>query len=310
MPLKTTNRILVSSCAFTWIVSSSFAQVTANFSDHTDLGTTYDFNNNTGQATGVDQYGGTAGNGWTGGWQISAASGVGDGTGSTYSSDKTVRNTTPVNGGGNYLQLSSTSTATSSPRWGAYREFGNNGTLNVNQAATVSFNYRMDDDSFYEGGGASFINIWGGADWIWNTQAVTWGIRSVYIDANTRNWAVIDGDGTGGVSSNINTGLEIVEGDTFSFEVDVDPAANSYTVSITNLDTAASYTSGTLGFALDQATIGQSIWFIQQVADLAGGDPSTFAASVDNISVVPEPSAYAILAGFLALGFVAVRRRR
>ncbi len=280
------------------------AEIHAGFTDHTDIGTLYDTSNNTGQASAVDQYGGTVGGGWSSGWQVYTAGGSG------FTREKQVLNSSPVNGGGNYLSISSDSTSTSSPRWGVYREYDGAGTsVDLSQTLTYSFDYRFDDTSFFEGGGASFVQIMEGAEWIWNTSTATWAIgTSSTADPSVKYWSVGDGNGTGGASF-INTNLQMNQGDTYSFLITSNPGTMSWDVSITNLDAPMeSYSNTGLGYALNQSSHGGSLWFNQQATDESSVPGTRFEASIDNIAIIPEPSTFLLL-GLALGGFLCTRRR-
>ncbi|MEM1212604.1 MAG: PEP-CTERM sorting domain-containing protein [Planctomycetota bacterium] len=300
------------------VTSTGHAAIFAGFDDQTDIGTTYGTANDTGQQTAVDQYGGIAGDGWTGGWNTWTGSGD-----PNYTREKTVLNADPLVGGsGNYLRIASTSTSTS-PRWAVYRDLTSTSSIDLTQPGTVSFLYRLDDASLFQTGGSSFIQILGGARWGFNRDEATWAIASV--GGASRTWGVNDGNGLGG-GTVTDTGLEIIEGDTFSFVIDADPIASTYEISITNLDTGDSFTSTSpLGFAESQAgnnaqgdplgnTFGESIWFVQQ-AFRAGTEAepiaNTFAASIDSISITPIPEpASVVLIGMGAFTLLSRRRRR
>jgi len=275
------------------LFTAANAQITADFSDHTDTGTAYDTSNNTGQTTAVDQFSGIAGDGWTSGWTVESA-------GTDYTRVKTVQSSGgPVNGAGNYLELSSSSTASGSPRWSVHRDYGSGMGVDINQAVTISFLYRLDDTSFFEGGGSSFVQINDGARWVWNIDEATWAITS--SGGTSKTWAVADGAGNGTASFQ-GTGLAINQGDTYSFLIYSDPTTNTWDVTITNLDTTDSYSTTGLGYALDQATQGGSIRFLQQVTDEPSTPGTTFSASIDSIAIVPEPSSIVLI----GLGMVGV----
>jgi hypothetical protein len=81
------------------------------------------------------------------------------------------------------------------------------------------------------------------------------------------------------------------------------------TLTIDSTSDPDQWTTGSLSFALDQGSLGawvkidyftESKWY------------SKSAAVIDNVSIsaVPEPSTYALIAGFAAFLFVAIRRRK
>jgi hypothetical protein len=81
------------------------------------------------------------------------------------------------------------------------------------------------------------------------------------------------------------------------------------TLSIDGTSDPDQWTTGSLSFAIDQGALGawvkidyftESKWY------------SKSAAVIDNVSIsaVPEPSTYALIAGFAAFVFVAIRRRK
>ena len=81
------------------------------------------------------------------------------------------------------------------------------------------------------------------------------------------------------------------------------------TISVGAGSSASEWTTDTLSFALTSGNIGNWIK-IGYYAESENYSAATVAIDNVSVSVVPEPSTYALLAGFAAFLFVAIRRRK
>lgn len=291
--MKKTHLLLTTLAGLAFAASLPAAVVTLGFDD------------GTGTAS-VDQYTGTAGSGWVDAWGQR-----GDGL---ITQTDAVSNTTPVvTGGGNYLSIAAEldgGTPGSSGRTSVSTNREYDGGL-LTTAVTYSFDVRIDsvtsfsstNDSinFFD---ATTNNPTGG---FFSTTQSTWGLR-------------FSGDGQikQGASGGTNVGAAWATGKTYSFTINSDPTTETWGFSIFNVTDNISTASGTGLAWLAAASLsnanGGFLHFGTTLARTAGVPnlPTDGAASwsLDNISItaVPEPSTYALLAGFMALGLILMRR--
>ena len=209
--------------------------------------------------TAVDQYTGIADGEWLEGWVESGTIG------------SSVENTTPVvNGGGNYLMLTSVEGGE-----GVTRRF----TTPTNSVYTLSLDLRV--DSVPDSGGT--INLSTGS------------YRSVNTDAS--NFVQVNGNRGGNwtfQAGSVNSGIAMTEGGVYHFQFDVDPVAKSYAVSLS--DGMNTFDSGAISFR--NQTDSASTAYFELGAQYGSG---AYGFSLDNISLVPEPSTL-ILAALALLG--------
>jgi hypothetical protein len=285
--------------------SPASAAIVANFTD----GNTTD---------SVDGYPGKAGDGWTGPWNssINTASSVAQATLAA-----SVTSTNAMGTGGNYLSTRITSLAGSgNGRAGLNREFTTFGDVDPTKPHIVQFSVRIDGDS---NGDLSEFNTSN------NDRLFFFGAPSGMNEINSNNTWLIGalGGSTGGAVAKTfafydnpaggnnsydptrfeNTGIAIVVGTVYAFTVNVDPAAGTYSASVTDgTNTYASAAGDPLGFRTTTANPAtDTLNFALKLSDT--NDQLGF--SLDNVSVtVPEPSALA-LAGCI-IGVPLMRRRR
>lgn len=157
------------------------------------------------------------------------------------------------------------------------------GALTVGQ--TVSF--QMDNGNIQSGGtvGFGFQNIGSGAN-----------RAEFFFVGGDSNYTVNDLAG----SSDSGIGFT-TSGLTIDFTL---TSADTYALNITPLGSSTSNFTGTLA-----GTGGSGVDRLR-FFNFNAGSGSASDAFFNNISVVPEPSAFALLSGILALGAVAARRRR
>jgi len=155
----------------------------------------------------------------------------------------TVATSDPVNGGGSYLSVTHDSTGDS-----AIVRTLDPAVLNTQLTPyTISWDIRFDtlgDFSAYSDRVHFTANTGGSAG---SNDTASWLIGAVGGDNGGTDyfdgiWYFYDNsstttNGAFNTGSMVNTGMQLVEGDTYSFLVEVDPAAQTYSATITNLDT-------------------------------------------------------------------------
>ena len=212
-------------------------------------------------------------------------------------------------GSGNYLPVAPTS-VTSNTTHAVSRQFS---SVVASSPYTVRFDWRMDtaltnfntfNDRVHIGGSAGNVNSDATFSWLVGVAGADNGATNVVPDGN---WYVYDYTNNNGFSGSnlVDTGITLTTSVVYSFIVNVNPAARTYTVNISGSD-SSSYTSGALDFRNQSSTPTNTLAFGSVTH--ATNDNTTF--SIDNISIdgVPEPSSIA-LAGLLgAIGLI--RRRR
>ena len=165
--------------------------------------------------------------------------------------------------------------------------------MDVSLDHSYSFNLRVDTKGSFGG-----VNIF-------NNPSIAAGAGSAsswIIYANsTGNWLLRNGNRSGGVIGDVDTGMALTAGTTYSFTINVDEDTNSWVAQIYNGSTT--YTSSTLGFRTSAATDGDTLNFTASNVNTA----STWVYSIDSVSVIPEPSSYALLAPVL-LSLALLRR--
>jgi hypothetical protein len=245
-----------------------------------------DFSGGNGTAT-PDQYLGTSGAGWSGAWvQPAGLSG-------------TVVNTSPLDGGGNYLQanLSSTSAGLFINRsW-------DSAAAPYTDPLTISWTFRFD---------SPLTNFTAAADTIGFLEGVgansTFQINALGLGsggAPTRTWAFYDGNQDGGAfnaNNYVSTGMALVSGTVYEFSVTLDPSTRTYVGTVSNGTTT--FVSDPLGFRTSAFSANGSVQFGMRQS--TGTD--NFQFSLDSIQIVPEPSALGLV--LLGLAGFGLRRRR
>lgn len=277
----------------------------------------------------VDQYLGKPGDGWATAWQASTATTLDLSFTSGY---PTVSNSNPLTlGGGNYLQslVSSANPPTgNSPLSVAVRRQYDG--VDISQSHTISFDFRPDAGFFLQDGNPSSsanpdnrYQIYGGSAftdstsefntwvaWVGATATSSPGTNSVPKDYVAGTWGFLSGHATSQSVANqtfVNTGIAMVPGTVYHFEITVDPANRQYWAKLT--DGVNSY----------ETPSGSPLLF-RTTSTGNGGDHLHFGSrqrsgttalgfSVDNISVVPEPNSI-VIAAIGLVGFSAFVRKR
>jgi hypothetical protein len=174
-------------------------------------------------------------------------------------------------------------------------------------------------DGWFFGGSARYDVDKGTYDWFTTTTPTT----NSGLFAYTPDITVIDGQKylLEGNFSFIDNNASFDTGEVqLYWEVDfagsgsdiVGTSALAGTISLTSADDSfANLSLSALNFTADDTTINEVKLRVDVIAQAASTSETTSYVLFDNVSLtaVPEPSTYAIIAGFLAFGFVAVRRR-
>ncbi len=245
-----------------------------------------------------------SGTGWSAGWIESENQGMGTGN---ARADGTITSTSPLNGGGSYLSVT---TAVANAETGIRRSIGSMSA----SPYTVSFDWRYDsnianfnsyDDRIHFGATASAIHG--------TNDSFTWIIGVVGGNGTTnfsaREWYFYNGVSTTTTSLNVftsnnmrMTGMMLESDVVYSITVNVDPASQTYSASISNGTT--SFSASGLNFR-NQGTTNNASNLVLGGSNT--GTNHTLNWSIDSISVVPEPSSglLAMLSGVLCF----VRRR-
>lgn len=261
--------------------SSWAAPVQANFTDGT--GTTL-----------PDQFKGTAGDGWAGPWVTSTADGA------FKSGYPRIENTTPLNGGGNYLVVQADTVGVDAA---ISRQWSDSAVSYSSPSINISFDYRFDSIGDLNNT-ADVFSIFEGS------SAVDSSFGIYFYGANTggaqaAKWAFYNGtqdDAAFTTSRLSNTNVAVVAGAVYTFAITLNPADRTWTASISQNGSLV-YTSGTLGFNTSSTSVDGILNFATR-GSFSTDDPKF---SIDNISVVPEPTALAAVA---LTGMALLGRRR
>lgn len=293
MKTKTANIITSAGLGLLFGASAASAQTTPISANFTGGNGTASF----------DQYTGVAGGGWASAWNVVQ---------NTVEGTQTigVANTSPVSSGGNYLSFSNTGT-NGGNNLGLNRTWDTNTFSATAAPFRISFDLRIDSVSGWNStndyitlstGGSGNASPGGGSTFIIRAYGANIGTAV----ANT--WAFYNGgkDGLGfNTSLFISSGMAVTSGTTYKFTIDLNPAALTYVATINNGTTSIS--SAAMGYRTNLAN--KSTF---QINSMNSAPADTFAYSLDSvgITVIPEPSSYAALGGFGAIGLALYRRRR
>jgi len=235
-----------------------------------NLTANFDGGNTTGHPDG---YVGTVGNGWGYSWETEL---IGTNSGTAPTSVVVVRTydenpplpgyddpyQTLVTGSGNYLYVDADLQANDFGWTTVGRKCGD-GKLGIDLASTytISFLFRVDESAFDLAN-----NFTAGNDryQLYDYPTMTTGSRAGtgwFINAQgdhaagSKVWLFYDGLGrTGSTGTNyVNTGVPLVAGDTYQFQITVHPeaGAKSWDGTVTDLVTSATHSSSNLGWRID-----------------------------------------------------------
>lgn len=258
------------------------AAVVANFTDG--------FGN-----TSVDQYDGIPGGGWATSW--------GRTVGANVSFTKTQMLTAnPMNNGGQYMRATVTGTssvaASTAGYYGRKLSSGADG-ITTTSPYTVSFDFRAVNmpgtDNFYQ--------LSSNANITQNLSTTSWALRATSDGA----WVAVNGDKNGGIASGVVlTNVAFAVDTVYRITVNVDPAAQSWSVNIT--DGVNTGSANSLGFRTSAKDGGAALMFGAFVP--AGGGSYTF--DLDNVAVtaVPEAASMVPMLGGLTWALAGLRRAK
>ncbi len=219
--------------------------------------------------TQPDGYVGAAGAGWLGAWTTTVSGG-------TFSN--TVASSSPLVGGGNYLDALLTSGSPAGQYLGSIGRKFDPAVVSPTASYTVSYKIRLNSAMTIQSDALLIFGDVGTGFVSSNGAGSTW-VVSGYYNNGSPVWSVLNGDGAGGSTRALTT-MPLTVGTVYSMVVHVDPVAKSWTVSIDNGTTQ--YQSGTLGFR-NAATsgAGNSLFFGANVRDTT----HTLGYSVDNLLI-------------------------
>ncbi|PAW76266.1 MAG: hypothetical protein B9S32_15565 [Verrucomicrobia bacterium Tous-C9LFEB] len=238
-------------------------------------------------------YPGSAGSGWATAWVQTLGSGVG--------LNAQLTNTSPLQtGGGQYLSVSLSATSANSAT--VNRAFNNTTGIDVASPYQVQFALRLDaalisgqQISLYASPGSSSVT----------SSNVSWSI----VADSTNGWLINNGNKSGGVTSQVSTGLSLSSGVTYLFTIDVDPTTKAWNVSIDS--TAGNYDNTGAAFGFRTAATTTMTTPTLSFGGKPGSDGTSLDFSIDNLSItqVPEPATPALIGLGIALTVVLRRRR-
>lgn len=233
----------------------------------------------------VDQFRGTAGLGWDAAWDIT----TGGGTAPTA----TVLDASPVNGSGNYLAVSTSYNGDTA----IGREFDSTGAAGgydiTSTKLKTTLDLRVDTLSGWDTT-TDYLSVHGTSNTDPLTQFNVGGLSSFIIRAfgaspaagkNASEWLLYNGASDGGgynVNNFVNSGMPVVEGNTYTFTIVSDPVTKKYSGSIT--DGTNTVTWSNLGWRA--AVPGDRIAINNRVSDLA----DTLSYSLDNVLITLAPA--------------------
>lgn len=263
------------------------------------------------QNTNFNQYVGTSGGGWSIPWQGSTSN-------ATISAGVTSANPLAP-GTGPYLARTVTGTADGgdNKRSVMYRRYEAFNGFNPDSTHVISFLWRADDFGTGFNTSSDYLTLFGHTGNPGNdTSADTsWFIRIPGADQGglaAGNFNLYDGNRGANTAFNANlfvdTGIEVVAGQTYQFTIVNDPLFGDWQVTIDDLNGNA-YQSDTLGWrrAPFQPGINTNATTLGFGARMSGaGQARSF--SIDSIAITPEPSR-ALLAAVGLLLVLAARRR-
>jgi hypothetical protein len=251
----------------------------------------------------TDTYPDTAGNGWKGGWTEREYSG------STVTASVVSGN--EVHSG----DLNCLAATISGGNGSVARSYRARPGINYKEDVLVEFTIRIDEtdlesnmtaytdryvitDSLAQDvttRGENTFCIWSIGD-----DDGTWGSPD-YV----REWCFINGDQAGGITSIVDSDIDIVSGGVYDFAVTLNVDEQTYDVTVTDGTTTKTFTD--IGWRTGANDIGGVLNFIGR-ASTAG---STRAMSIDNIrlTTVPEPSTFVLLISSALLGLLIWRRK-
>lgn len=238
-------------------------------------------------------YPGSAGGGWVGGWSTIKA------TPATFISGPAIDNTTPLNGGGNYLATTLESTNLGAAQGTVYRQYDSSGGIDLTLPHRVSFDVRFNE---FTSGTRFFIYDRTGPSTGTDSND-TW-----QVAIQPTGWRVTDGPHDSVSStSDVSIGVSLVADRVYSVIVDVFPALREYVVTVDDgVDPAV--TSSVVHFRNPNPAVGGYLHFGGR--DDNTGTVDTWSFGVDSIAITLIPTPAALPAGLFMLTMTLVRRRR
>jgi len=239
----------------------------------------------------VDQYIGKSGSGWTTAWSMAG--------GADTTPSAAVTNASPIyTGGDNYLHLTYDTASGTSRSVRASRQWDTSGSaLSLTSPVTLSFYFRS--DTAIQSANQNIL-IFGSS----NAAASTGSNDSWKLTIDGGGIAVFDGTTTVSLATAANAGTNVAN-TPFKMTFNVNPTADTYTVTVTRLDTNVSFVSGTL--ALRNGSDASLSYF--NFVSNGAASKTGLGFSLDGVSVVPEPTSLALVTAGVALVGV-IRRRR
>lgn len=249
--------------------------------------------------TSYDQYEGIAGGGWDGAWveAINRSTMAGN-----------VTSTTPLDGGGNYLDVLLTAGSIGRGQAVVNRSYNTGGTIDMTEAHTVAVKYRLDDtdlSGFTSGDDRLFVfdditSVGPSASSPWAIGV--WGAPNAYSgNAVAGKWAVYDGN-----SHYTDTGVSLAVDTIYDFTIDLDPVNSEYSVTIDDGGGSPVTMSG-LAFRSGTSLHGRPA--LSGYAS-AIGETRNFSFDSLTVSQVPEPATLTLLYGGLLSLLAYVWRKR
>lgn len=290
-PFSSLTRRAAFCVALAAVPSWSLAQIVANF----DGG-----NSN----AVVDAWQGTGGNGWAAGWLTNANANT--------TSLSTVINTAPLtSGSGNYV--SSTFEIASGTGNRAYTIRRAYDGVDLAQIHEISFLYRLDalnatgQIHFYDD--TRGVKSVSGSPLLPQNTTTTWNITANRSGSLWSDWGGINGD----IATVVASTVRLYEGDTYAFNVELNPAVNTYRYTVTNLDfTANSRDIGTNSFTSTWLEFAQKTGEVHgQFVAMGRVFQSSGEFSLDSVAItqIPEPAQSVVWVALTAVLLAATRRR-
>jgi hypothetical protein len=246
---------------------------------------TAQFSGGNGSAS-ADQYPGIQAGGWSTAWTAPSSS-------ATISSASTFT-TNPLNSNG--TRFGTTFSATATPGTMAIsRGFGATGNINPSSPYQIKFLYRVDGalSSFNSTNDAIFLSGDSSAR-AGTSPNNTWAVQAFGADpdgtgpAQGMKWAFQNGTRAGGPGSLVNTDVGIVQNNVYEFIIYVDPANRNWSGQVTNLSTAATFSSGVIGFR-SSATSSPHVNLGMRVSN--SGESNAYSFDAFNITPPPPTAA-------------------